>query len=43
LLVSDFYDDNNKILFENILKLHKKNIAIDLIALKNELEKENLL
>lgn len=39
----DFYSASNRTIFNAILNLHKKEIAIDLITLNNELESTNLL
>jgi len=41
LLSSDFYLPANKIIYEAMLEIHKRNHRIDLVTLQNELEKNN--
>lgn len=41
--VHDFYDPKNKLVFENILELFEKNVAVDILTLTNILEEKKIL
>jgi replicative DNA helicase len=43
LCTEDFFREDHKVIYDNILSLHKRNEIIDLISLSEEIKKQNLL